>query len=502
MDGFSKGIGVIHMMCKDEFGRKTELRQASFCAEPMLGCRSLTPPSPQRAKERLRHRFRGMILQTAWPTHLWSLKSLQAGKVPSASQLLSSPRERYFFLDNSSLRLNIFVLVDSKRGSNLSFARMLGFRQRRAIYGIHARMKKRTESDWTSQVISSKRALNNANYKRRYNKLKSEQSKSRLLSRTVVLAPPILSFFHKQYNSFSVFISDILENCEKGQVVIDLSKVRKAKVSALLVLYANIEQIQKIHKNPSIIKTKGLVSREVAIMFRTFGLWTLTGESNIHSARAYPDSLEICTMPHEANDARNHKKELRKILKYAQSNVMKVGMHEGTLLAYNAITESISNVWQHAYDDVFFKEPVPIELRNWWIIVQCVQDQFFVSMYDMGAGIPTTINTKPWAAALIESISKLFEKTGFIILSADAKSIKAAVDYGKSRFKQDNRGKGLTEAKDFVQRNPQGSLLIFSGQGYYKYKTEGDEESLETLSTPFKGTLIQWNLKLEKKDDV
>ncbi|GFM86088.1 hypothetical protein PSCICO_14870 [Pseudomonas cichorii] len=207
-------------------------------------------------------------------------------------------------------------------------------------------------------------------------------------------------------------------------------------------------------------------------------------------------------MPHESNAAGDHKKELRKILKYAQSNVMKFGMHEGSLLAYNAITESISNVWQHAYDDVFFKDPVPIELQNWWIIVQCIQDQFFVSMYDMGAGIPTTINTKPWAPALIESISKILEKTGFFILSVDAKSIKASVDYGKSRFKQDNRGKGLTEAKDFVQRNPQGSLLIFSGQGHYTYKTEGDKESLGTLSTPFKGTLIQWNLKLEKTDNV
>lgn len=426
----------------------------------------------------------------------------KAGKKPPIPFGSFSLKGIYFFLDNSFRAIKIFVLVDYKQGSNLSFVRMLGFRQRRVINGIHARMKKRTESDWTLQVISSKRALNNATFKRRYNRLKSEQSKVRLLSRTVVLAPPILSFFNKQYNSFSVFISDLLENCEKGQVVIDLSKVRKAKVSALLVLYANIEQLQKIHGNPSIIKTKGLVSREVAIMFRTFGLWTLTGESNIHSTRAYPESLEICTMPHEANAARDHKKELRKILKYAQSNVMKVGMHEGTLLAYNAITESISNVWQHAYDDVFFKDPVPVELRNWWIIVQCIQDQFFVSMYDMGAGIPTTINTKPWAAALIESISKILEKTGFVILSPDAKSIKAAVDYGKSRFKQDNRGKGLTEAKDFVQRNPQGSLLIFSGQGHYKYKTEGDKESLETLSTPFKGTLIQWNLKLENKDDV
>uniref|UniRef100_UPI00161A98A1 hypothetical protein n=1 Tax=Pseudomonas chlororaphis TaxID=587753 RepID=UPI00161A98A1 len=351
------------------------------------------------------------------------------------------------------------------------------------------------------QTISARRSLQNAIYKRQYNRYKADHQQKKIFSRSIVIAPATLSLFNKHYSTFSLLIKELKTNAESGRVLIDLAKVRTAKVSAILVLYANIEQLQKIHNDRSIVKTTGLVSREVAIMFRTFGLWNLTGESRIHPTRAYPDSLEICTMPHEANSAADHKAELRKVLKYAQTSVRKVGMHEGSLLAYNAITESISNVWQHAYDDTFFKDPVPVELRNWWIIVQCIHDQFFVSMYDMGIGIPATISNKPWAAALIESITKLLENTGLTILSPDAKSIKAAVDYGKSRFKQDNRGKGLTEAKDFVQRNPHGSLFIFSGLGHYQYRTQGDHESLETLGSPFQGTLIQWNLKLEKKDE-
>lgn len=195
----------------------------------------------------------------------------------------------------------------------------------------------------------------------------------------------------------------------------------------------------------------------------------------------------------------HYKTELKKILVYAQQAVEKVGMHEGALLAYNAITESISNVWQHAYDDSFFDVPVPLELRNWWIIVQHVGDQFFIAMYDMGASIPTTISAKPWANELIETISKLFDLK--VLSSGDAKSIKAAVDYGRSRFKKDNRGKGLTEAKDFVQKNPEGSMLIYSGLGHYEYKTDGDKEKLETLGSTFRGTLIQWNLMLEKKHE-
>ncbi|PBP63338.1 hypothetical protein DND62_07125 [Pseudomonas syringae pv. pisi] len=207
-------------------------------------------------------------------------------------------------------------------------------------------------------------------------------------------------------------------------------------------------------------------------------------------------------MSHEANPHVDRKGELRKILTYAKKSVEQFGVHEGSLLVVNAITESISNVWQHAYDDSFFVDPVPIELRSWWIIVQCIQDQFFVSMYDMGAGIPATISSKPWAADLIESIVELLQNSKFSLEAPDATSIKAAVDYGKSRFKLDNRGKGLTEAKDFVQLNPEGSLFIFSGYGRYVYRTKDDKELLGTLNTQFRGTLIQWNLKLEKKNEA
>ncbi|SFY11737.1 hypothetical protein [Pseudomonas sp. NFACC36] len=362
-------------------------------------------------------------------------------------------------------------------------------------------MKKRTESDFLKQEIQSRRTLQNAKNPRKFNIYKLQNSRRKVLARAVISAPASISLFAPHYDSFAQFLKNLERETNKGKVLIDLQSVKTVKVSALLALYANIEQIQRKHKSKNIIKTTGGCSKEVSIFFRTFGIWNLTGESRIRPLRAFADSLEICTMPHETVAPDDHRRQLRKILTYAQASVEKVGMHEGALLAYNAITESISNVWQHAYDDSFFEQPVPFELRNWWIIVQHVGDQFFIAMYDMGASIPTTISTKPWAPALIETISKLLDLTGMKVLSSgDAKSIKAAVDYGRSRFKKDNRGKGLTEAKDFVQKNPKGSMLIFSGLGHYEYKTEGDKEILETLGTLFKGTLIQWNLMLEKKE--
>ncbi|MDD0998867.1 hypothetical protein M5G20_23800 [Pseudomonas sp. TNT2022 ID1044] len=360
-------------------------------------------------------------------------------------------------------------------------------------------MKKRTESDFLKQELKSRRTLQNARNPRKFSLHKLVNSRRKILGRTIITASSSFSLFEPNYDAFAKFLITLEKETSKGRILIDLQHVKSVKVSALLVLYANIEQIQKKRKDNSIIKTTGECSREVSMFFRTFGLWNLTGESRMRSLRAYADTMEICTMPPQTVAPEYHRKQLKKVLIYAQQAVEKVGMHEGALLAYNAVTESISNVWQHAYDNSFFDEPVPLELQNWWIIVQHVGDQFFIAMYDMGASIPTTISTKPWAHELIETISRLLDVK--VLSSGDAKSIKAAVDYGRSRFKRDNRGKGLTEAKDFVQKNPQGSMLIYSGLGHYEYRTEGDKEILETLGSYFKGTLIQWNLMLEKKDE-
>ena len=359
-------------------------------------------------------------------------------------------------------------------------------------------MKKRRISDSIRESVSRRRALQAARFPREYVPLDKTAPK-RALGRIIVPAPVSISFFEDAYDDFADFLIRLTDAASKGRVLIDLKPVKSIKSAAILVLYANIERLQRICEDSQLIKTTYCTAKDVSMGFRTFGLWQLTGESRGRPDKKFPNSLEICTMSNEGQ-RKFEKTELRKVLKYTQNAILGSDMDEGGLLAYNAITESISNVWQHAYDDAFFAAPIPASQQNWWIIVQHIKDQFFIAVYDMGAGIPATINAKPWAAALIESLRAFFDVK--VISSPDAKSIKAAVDYGRSRFKLDNRGKGLTEAKDFVQRNPMGSMLIYSGLGHYEYKTQGEEENLSTLSSSFPGTLIQWNLKLEKKNEA
>lgn len=360
-------------------------------------------------------------------------------------------------------------------------------------------MRKRTDSDFIGQKLASRRTLTVVRNPRKFNPVRSQASLKKVFSRTIIPAPRVISFFDSRYDTFSAFLKLLADTCNCGRVLIDLRPVKEVKTAALLVLYANIERLQRLYSDRDLIKTTSCTSREVSVSFRTFGFWNLTRESRGRPKRMYADSLAICTMSKEKH-LKNDKAELRKVLVYTRKAFLDSNMDEGDLLAYNAITESISNVWQHAYDPGFFKKDVPDSQKNWWIIVQRIESQFFIAVYDMGSGIPATISAKPWAAALIESFSAMFNIK--VLSSLDAKSIKAAVDYGKSRFKLDNRGKGLTEAKDFVQRNPNGSMLIYSGTGHYEYETSTDKENLETLGSPFLGTLIQWNLLLEKKNEA
>ncbi|WP_313128040.1 hypothetical protein [Stutzerimonas nitrititolerans] len=315
------------------------------------------------------------------------------------------------------------------------------------------------------------------------------------MDREVIFSPPVLSFFGDHYQEFFSFIRHIEDAAANGNVLIDITSVREVKAAALLVLYSTVEIAQVKSKQRKRIQFTFATYQGVVQSFSKFGLWALTDQLRTMPASSDVNSLDICTASREATTAGDDS-ELRRVLEYAQNKVLQGSDNEeADLLAYNAITESVSNVWQHAYDDDFFDGGVEPELAHWWIIVECIDDQFYIAVYDKGAGIPFTLQKKSWYhVAFVNEQGKIeFE------IPVDAQRIKMAVEYGRSRFKVDNRGKGLSEAKDFVQSNPDGTLIIYSGFGNYTYHSEDGKEELRKLPSTFGGTLIQWNLRLNKK---
>lgn len=358
-------------------------------------------------------------------------------------------------------------------------------------------MKKRNLHTKKYQDISSQREEINRKGSKPY--MPHLPNKKKIFGRIEIVAPRVFSLFGDNYSFFLDFIEDVKVNVqENNKVLINLSQVEDVKVSALLVFYANIEQSQKQYNSKAIIKTTVCKTRFISMIFEKFGIWKLTNEDRHRPV--YPKQpgleLEICTASVGMNrNNEDSRLQLRKVINYTKKSLENTTLDDDNDSAFAAITESVSNVGQHAYDNQFFSEEFEGYLKNWWIIVHKIGDQLFISVYDMGAGIPDTISNKPGIQALISSIAKAVNLP--IISLGDGSRIKAAVEYGTSRFKVDNRGKGLSEAKEFVANNPEGELLIYSGFGSYTFCSINAEEEVENLPKCFAGTLIQWNLKLE-----
>lgn len=314
-----------------------------------------------------------------------------------------------------------------------------------------------------------------------------------VLDRQVVAAPSAITFYEKRYTEFFNFIRQIETYASNGKVLIDLRNVHEVKAAAMLVLFASIQTLQKKYNKKDIIKFTKCKHPNITRSFGRWGFWGLTTQKDTLPSPNLGNSLEICMTSYESTK-RNDKSQLKKVITYTQDAIADAGLDEENVLAYNAITESVSNVWQHAYDEDFLGADFNHELANWWIIVEKIEDQFFIAVYDIGVGIPTTLERKSWYTVyFLNSDGQLYE------YAADAHRIKMAVEYGRSRFKVDNRGKGLSEAKDFVLSNPEGAMIIYSGSGAYIFKTASGEEKLESTPSGFPGTLIQWNLRLESK---
>lgn len=351
-------------------------------------------------------------------------------------------------------------------------------------------MKRRNHSDDVYQRIASMRSLVASRSTRTYQPGKHNHLK-KVFNRTKIDAPRLISFFsNTAYSDFFNFIKTLKRTAPKSKIIIDFSAVAEVKVAAMLILYSTIEQIQSKY-GQNHVKTIDCPTAYISGVFQRFGFWALTKESRTRKKYYDRAALDICSASFKSKQAGDNS-QLRRAIQYVQEAIRDSGMDgEEGVKAFAAITESFSNVWQHAYDDDFYKTPLPDEEKCWWIAVERINSQLFIAVYDSGVGIPTTLSKKPWYGELIADLLTRLGMSG----ANDGLAIRAAVEYGNSRFKTGGRGKGLAEAKDFVSANPDGTMVIYSGSGSYEFKA-ANPEILESLPSSMAGTLIQWNLKL------
>jgi hypothetical protein len=201
---------------------------------------------------------------------------------------------------------------------------------------------------------------------------------------------------------------------------------------------------------------------------------------------------------HEQNQSDN-KQPLRDAINYAKNAIALYQseelVEEADDAAFAAISESFTNVWQHAYaEDLEVKYRTlgkPPNVKKWWIALRNMDGQLYMSVYDVGVGIPSSTRRKGWYGSVRQDFLHIV--TG---MSSDNQDIKTALEYGNSRYKVQGRGNGLPTMKRFVEINPDGALRIMSGKGMYRFRSRSNSEEWFDLAAEFPGTLVQWNIAL------
>lgn len=188
----------------------------------------------------------------------------------------------------------------------------------------------------------------------------------------------------------------------------------------------------------------------------------------------------------------------------------------------SAIQEAINNVTAHAYKNT--------SDSRWWLKCSYFPEgkELYLIIYDNGVGIPNTFLPKDITNSpefeeflktkdVFEEMKKHLRSQGHIfdenllpknknqlsMTISDELRIFAAMSGNlsgrSSEEKLRKHGQGSISIRNLVKNNDNGILWVFSNHGLVKYYGDkmGTKHQLIKLPKPLKGTLIQWNIKVE-----
>jgi len=352
-------------------------------------------------------------------------------------------------------------------------------------------VKKRRQSDWIKQYNASRRAYRSL-ARPKYSP--SPYLVNSVLGLYTIPLPEDLSVFSdiKRYELYKL-LRQITDTPKEAKILLDFRRLLTFKISAIIILFAHLEMLIESRAK---MRIRWHLSLDEAINEKLdqLGFWELLGGGYTPKE----NTIKICSISHQQKE-NDDKRPLKEAIRYAERAISSYEpaspTEETDVLLFEAVSESFSNVWQHAYASDIEKKhstlPVAIKSQKWWIALQHVDDQLFMAVYDVGVGIPASTKRKPWYRSL--SAEVLARLKG---MSSDSVDIQTALEYGNSRYRTQGRGNGLPAVRRFVEINPNGQLHIMSGKSLYRFRSKGKTENWVSLQNQFPGTLIQWNFAL------
>lgn len=273
--------------------------------------------------------------------------------------------------------------------------------------------------------------------------------------------------------------------------LLDFRSTKKISSAAVLYLVAEMDRCRRL---AGIKMLTGTFPKDKAlnIQMRDSGFYEALGvKCNVDDKpKVYPVEYIKVRSGNQADG--RIARELRQALLGPQEELFD---KEKRLSFFRGIGEAMTNVSQHAYPPDFTNGPIKLVDKGWWMLghINKKSKQLKIMIVDQGVGIPRTLPRK-----YKEVMNEFFAKIG-VRSPTDGNIIRAAMEVGRSRTLQTNRGKGLNDLKEIIDKCQAGALRILSKKGEYQYKiAKGKiEETAVSHDESLHGTLVEWSIPLQ-----
>jgi hypothetical protein len=269
-------------------------------------------------------------------------------------------------------------------------------------------------------------------------------------------------------------------------VILDLRLTHSFWVPATILFYAELDRIvntSTLQKPVTIRQPRLRKPREV---LKQIGMFELTGDS----CDLIPEHRDVIywRVAKGANQSGDQLKLLEPVAERANEG----SKRQVALSAiWRGISEAVANTVDHAYikprEDPYPEHPD----TKWWMFTQLRGGYLIAAVCDLGCGYSATID-RFVPETVVAKFKEIFQG-----VDLDSQAIQTAMEYGRSRTRQDNRGKGSRDARAVLERHGIGELVIASNSGWVQYEFAGEEEPIVTaqsLGISIKGTIIWWKL--------
>lgn len=167
---------------------------------------------------------------------------------------------------------------------------------------------------------------------------------------------------------------------------------------------------------------------------------------------------------------------------------------------YDGLVEAMTNSAQHAYLRARRDGLGRRGHGEWWMFARQQDGQISVVFCDLGIGIPNSLPLTHEEGVVRELLAKIGRASGLALSDADL--VEAAVAIGRSRTREQHRGKGLQDVLEVIKSASTGVLLIHSNRGCYIHQvTDGvSTENTRNYRQSILGTLIHWTVPVRSRE--